>query len=126
MLDDKRAAAQNYGLNLVGAVSNPGFSFGGDQIHYGMNSGFQAVNLALLLGANPLVLIGFDMRVTDKRHFFGDHPPGLRNTSKYVNFINCFRQAAKRLPEAVEILNATPNSALDCFPKVSLDVALAA
>lgn len=126
VLDDKRAAADAYGLNLVGGVGDPGFSFDPEKIHYGRNSGFQAVNLALLLGANPLILIGFDMRGGKKNHFFGNHPEGLRQTVSYTNFIESFRWAAKRLPEGIKIFNATPDSALDCFPKVSLNDALAA
>jgi hypothetical protein len=123
--NDKRAAASRHGLNLVRGAPGNGFSFAPDHIHYGRNSGFQAVNLALLFGAVRIVLVGFDMRlVAGRSHFFGEHPAGLRRTLNYQNFIKAFEAAASSLPAGVEILNATPGSALTCFPTVNLDQAL--
>ena len=123
--NDKRAAAERHGLNLVRGQGGKGFSFDPERIFYGSNSGFQAVNLALLFGARRLVLAGFDMRVVAGRsHFFGEHPPGLRRTSNHQNFIRAFEVAAASLPVGIEILNATPESALKCFPGIDLDQAL--
>ena len=119
--NDKLELADLYGLNLVqGADSRNSVGFSTDPavIHYGSNSGFQAVNLAILFGCRRIVLVGFDMHGT---HFFGRHPKGLRNTTNYANFIRAFDLAAKRLPAGVEIVNATPGSALRCFPMVNLD-----
>jgi hypothetical protein len=124
--NDKSAAASRYGLKLIEGRDGDGFSFEHDVIHYGSNSGFQAINLALLMGARRIILVGFDMRIANgQRHFFGDHPAGLRNTSNYQNFIRAFDRAATMLPPEVEILNATPGSALRCFPNMSFITALA-
>lgn len=121
--NDKSDAARDHGLLLVaGRDSHEGFSLDPDCIHYGSNSGFQAVNMAILLGATRIILVGFDMRGT---HFFGKHPKGLRNATSFVNFIRAFERAAKYLPKHITILNATPGSALRCFPMVDLHVALA-
>jgi hypothetical protein len=123
--NDKTVQAKRYALNLIEGADGKGFSFDPGRIHYGSNSGFQAVNLALLWGALRVILIGFDMQPRDgKRHFFGDHPGGLRNTSNYSGFIRAFETAAKKLPPHIEILNATPGSALRCFPMVDLADAL--
>ena len=122
--NDKSDVAEKFGLNLVEGKEADGFSLDPLIIHYGSNSGFQAINLAILFGAKRIVLVGFDMRVTDKRHFFGDHPTPLRNTANYSNFISAFDRAAKKLPKDIQILNATPDSALNCFEKVSLEYAL--
>jgi hypothetical protein len=119
--NDKISASQKYGLNLVAGQDKEGFSPDPGIIHYGSNSGFQAVNLALLMGARQIVLVGFDMKGS---HFFGKHPAPLRNTSNYVNFIAAFKRAAKTLPADVEIINATPGSALTCFKRQTLDDAL--
>jgi len=120
--NDKSEVALKYGVNLVGGKdSHTGFSLDPAVIHYGSNSGYQAVNLAILMGATRITLVGFDMHGT---HFFGKHPPGLRNANSYANFIAAFDRAAKRLPPHIQIFNATPGSALRCFPMVSLDVAL--
>ncbi len=121
--NNKLEAAALYGLNLVqGMDSHAGFSTDPAVIHYGSSSGFQAVNLAILMGARRIVLVGFDMHGT---HFFGQHPKPLRNNTSYGNFIRAFERAAKRLPPGVEIINCTPGSALGCFPKANLDDVLA-
>jgi len=111
--DDKSEAAEAYGLNLVDG--HPGAVFmRANGICYGAggNSGFQAVNLAILFGADPIYLIGFDMRNGTKAHFFGDHPATL-GQGDYNQFVPGFVRASKGLD--VTILNCTPNSALTCF-----------
>jgi len=125
--NDKTEAAKRWGLNLIEGRDGHGFCFEPGIIHYGSNSGFQAINLAIQMGATRIILVGFNMGTIDgKRHFFGDHPAGLRNASTYGNFIRAFDRAAKLLPSHITILNATPQSALTCFSKVSLHDALAA
>lgn len=123
--NDNLARAERYGLNLILGRPGEGFSANPSVIHYGSNSGFQAINLAILFGATRIILVGFDMTASNrKRHFFGDHPEPLGNTAKYESFIPEFRRAAKRLPPHIEIINATPDSRLDCFPRLSLSEAL--
>lgn len=115
---------EDWGIRCVRGKASEGFSRDPALIHYGSNSGFQALNFALLRGATKVILVGFDMRVVNgKRHFFGDHPAPLSNSTTYSSFIRHFETAAKHC--AVPIVNATPGSALNCFPKVSLDDALA-
>lgn len=116
-LNDKTDAARAWGVKLVGGRDGQGFSLDPGVIHYGSNSGFQAINLAILKGCTRIVLIGFDMRRVDGRsHFFGEHPDDLRRDTDYSAFIRPFELAAKALPPHIEILNATPGSALKCFP----------
>jgi hypothetical protein len=122
--NDKLGAATRHGLHLVRGQTGKGFSMDPGCIHYGGNSGFQALNLALLFGAVDIVLVGFDMRlVAGRSHFFGDHPAGLRRTCGYQNFIRVFEVAAGGLPGGIGIRNATPGSALRCFPEINLDQA---
>lgn len=123
--NDKTQQQQRYGLRLVAGDGKPFFSTDPALIHYGGNSGFQAVNLAIHFGAARIVLVGFDMRdVKGKRHFFGDHPKGLRTSTAYTSFIRSFENAAKKLAPGVEIVNATPGSALKCFPFIDFGVPL--
>lgn len=123
--NDKLATADAFDLNLIEGRDGEGFSFDPSFIHYGSNSGFQAVNLAILFGATRILLVGFDMRaVHGKRHFFGDHPAPLRNTRDYVPFISSFERAAKKVPDHITIINCTPLSALKCFPMMDLQDAL--
>jgi len=118
--DDKTAAAAEHGLTLIEGCGGDGFSMDPARIHYGDNSGFQAINLALLFGARKIWLLGFDMRINGKRHFFGDHPPACHKDSDYRQYIGHFETAARMLPPGIEIINATPDSALRCFPRGQL------
>jgi hypothetical protein len=121
----KIEVAEAYGVRLVAGAAREGFSTDPTVIHYGSNGGFQAVNLGILMGAARVVLVGFDMRVVDgMSHFFGDHPAPLRTRTGFSGFIPPFERAAKSLPPGVEIVNATPGSALTCFPMMGLDDAL--
>lgn len=115
----KDQLAKNYGIKLISGKHGTRFSTDPELIFYGKNSGFQAVNLAILMGAKKVILIGFDMRVNQgKRHFFGDHKPPLYNTASYDIFIDAFDKASSQMPVGVSIVNATPGSALKCFPFV--------
>lgn len=124
--NDKRDIADKYDVNLIFGKDGDEFSRDPSFIRYGSNSGFQAINLAMLMGAKDIVLVGFDMcRVDGKAHFFGDHPQGLQNTSDdgYRQFVRHYVTAKKRMPSDVRIINATPGSALNCFEMMSLDAA---
>lgn len=119
--DHKRYAALSYNINLVQGRHQQGFSSDPRVVHYGLNSGFQAVNLAMHLGATRIALVGFDMQTrAGSNHFDGMHPPPLRNTQDYDTFINAFKVAMPSVPEHIEIVNCTPNSALTCFPVMEL------
>lgn len=123
--NDKISAAEKYGLRLVAGRDGEGFSFDPGVIHYGSNSGFQAINLALLMGARRILLVGFDMHSRNGRHFFGDHPEPLSNALRLEGLVPYFQRAAELLPPSIEIVNCTPGSALDCFPMATLEEALA-
>lgn len=92
-----------------------------EALHTGYNSGYQAVNLAVLTGARRIVLAGYDAKPNSdgRRHFFGDHPDGTE--APYQHMISAFRNAVKWLDRAgVEVMNASPDSALVMFKKVGL------
>jgi len=120
--NDKLATARQYGLRLVAGAAGNEFSRDPGVLRYGSNSGFQAVNFTLLRGAARVVLVGFDMHGA---HFFGAHPTPLRNTADRRTFIKAFSAASKVLPPGVSIVNATPGSALRCFPILPLAEAIA-
>ena len=102
-----------------------GYSDDPEYLATGGNSGYQAVNLAGLMGAKRIILLGFDMQpVKGKTHFFGDHPPQLvTETSTYRDqFIPAFRTIAPELAKrGIEVLNCTEGSALDAFPMAQLN-----
>jgi hypothetical protein len=117
----KLDAAAKYGLRLTESRMGKGFSFNPAFINEGRNSGFQAVNLALLLGGNPIVLVGFDMR--GNGHCC-ERPKGLNRTKDYKVFASVFDEAAKLLPAHVTILNATPGSGIKGFRFAKLEEVL--
>jgi len=113
-----RIAAQYY-IKLVEGANKVGFSTDASILHYGANSGFQAINLALHFGASRVLLIGFNM---DGPHFFGNHPVPLRNSDPNA-FLPYFK-AASEVYTGVPIINCTPHSLLTCFPAMSLEEAI--
>jgi hypothetical protein len=123
--NDKRAIADSLGLHVIAGEDRPGFSRDPARIHYASNSGFQAVNLAILFGADPIILVGFDMRAVDRKsHFFGEHKAPLRGNAQFGQWCAKFAKAAEMLGNSPRIVNCTPQSALTCFPMMPLPDAL--
>lgn len=120
--------AGRLGLNVVKSRRGGIPSDEPDVIAQGMNSGFQAVNLAALAGGDPIVLLGFDMGLGPGglSHFFGDHPTQRLNVkSPFADFIRHFETSAPYYARrGVKILNASRRSALTCFPRIDLEEAL--
>ena len=124
--NDKSRIADRFGLKLVKGCRNQygGFSFDPEVIFYGDNSGFQALNLAVLLGSPYIVLVGYNLSSKNGYHFFGEHKAGLHNQQHFERWVPEFDHAAKKLPEGIQIINATPDSALTSFPQMSLEDAI--
>jgi hypothetical protein len=120
----ENGAVKKHGLN--GAKGDAKQGLGRDVVHLGGNSGYQAINLAFLWGARRIVLLGFDMQHTGgKGHWHGDHP-GKKGVKPPVrNWVPRFTRLAEDLAaEGVEVVNATRETALRCFPLVPLETAL--
>jgi hypothetical protein len=91
----------------------------------GNNSGYAALNLAFLLGADPVYLLGYDMKhEPDRTHWHAGHP--VKQTRDQVeSFIPHFNRAARFLRRAGRtVINLNPDSALVCFPKKTWEEAL--
>lgn len=87
------------------------------------NSGLLGVKVAVHLGARRVLLCGFDMNQPGE-HFFGRHPLPLKSTTADRQEV-FKRQFAGYRPRGVEIINCTPGSALDCYPRRDLEDCLA-
>lgn len=88
------------------------------------NSGLLALHFAVVeRRATRVLLLGVDMKGS---HYFGSHPRGLTNTDPdaFAKFIRQFEDYAQRLPAGVEVINCNPESALEVFPKATLDEVL--
>lgn len=95
-------------------------------IRDGGNSGYAAINLAYHLGAKTIILLGFDMYTNGKETHWHDGYTSTANTdvmSKLMipNFDTLVSPLEKR---KVKIYNASLNSKLECFPKITIENAL--
>ena len=123
-------AAEWYGMRYIRSMDEPGLSCDPLVIHQGENSGYQAVNLAYHLGAQRILLLGYDMGATGNSHWFGDHPPALcgldeLKTRAWPRWIAHFGKLAEGLAWAgVEVVNCTRSTNLGCFPRMTIEQAL--
>ena len=119
-------SARKYKINLWEGQSVPGL--GRIKLHFGNNSGYQAINLAYLLGATKIILLGFDMkRKQGKTHFFGDHPyhkptqgPNDEVMQRWCR--NFVQLAADLKSEGVVVYNATRETVLTAFERKELEL----
>lgn len=120
-------AARRHGLRFIEGRPGRGLSKERGVIHQGGNSGYQAIGLAVDQGAERIVLLGYDMQKTGgQSHWFGDHPQGLNKNSPYAMWVPKFDSLAADLrDEGVEVINATRETALRCFPRMPIEECLA-
>jgi len=95
--------------------------------HHG--SGPQILNMALHYGCTTMLLIGWDMRYAEKRHYFGEdaltekHHPRTGPNGELSGLIREMETIdTEKL--GIEIVNCSPGSAMTCFPMMDLDEAL--
>jgi len=91
------------------------------------NSGFQSINLAYNLGAKRIFLLGFDCKADSQKrhHWFGQHPDGLSKKQNFSKWKEDFCEIAKDLKKQnIEVFNITRDSALNCFPKITVEQAI--
>lgn len=85
---------------------------------HGNNSGYGALNLALVLGANPIYLLGYDMKFKNgKGHYHDGHPIPFVE-SMMNSFRNSFNQKIVHEELALnkrKVINLNRDSNLKCF-----------
>ncbi len=89
----------------------------------GRNSGYQAINLAVHLGAKLIALLGYDMQMKGPREYFfaGDHPYPHRR-SPFADFLRLFDTIVAPLQAlGVRVVNCTRTTALKAFPCQTLE-----
>jgi hypothetical protein len=92
----------------------------------GTNSGFCALNLAYQLRPDRIFLFGFDMNRSPEGspYWFPDYPwaklGGATSGGKYKALASQFEAAARAFKNAgIEVLNASPASAIGVFEKIA-------
>lgn len=132
--------AEEYGIQYIKAIAKDGLSTDPGVVHINHGSGPMMVNLAYHFGIRRMILIGHDMRFAPDydaknrnpgsipRHYFGEYPKPLQHwpsvrVRKGHGALDGLIDTYKKMPIknlGIEILNATPGSALDMFPMVEL------
>lgn len=94
----------------------------------GGTSGFGAVNLAVLKGTKAILLLGFDYGTTTNQWHHNQAEYGFAYDQKArqwagwaLNFQGMKPLLQKR---GVEVINASPASLINCFPRIPLDEAI--
>lgn len=103
-------------------------------IYGGKNSGFGALMLAMALGCAKIGLLGYDMKVDTIRkrtHWHGGYwhqatKPIDEELSSMQIKLNAFREEFEEFADTIKshgisVYNLNKNSALNCFPKMSMD-----
>lgn len=102
--------AENHGLKLHGPY--PGVS----------NSGSRALEFAIECRPKKIILLGADCHVRNGTHHHGDHP-----RTKNPDATRCrmwLAHYAKVDCRGIEVVNCSPDSDLECFPKAHLSEVL--
>jgi len=97
-------------------------------IYGGCNSGLGALMLAVALGANPIMLLGYDMKMDEnKTHWHGGYPDKI--IAEFKQKLGDYRKEIEELVPlfeqvGVQIFQTNKDSALQCFPIIDLNYAL--
>lgn len=80
---------------------------------FGRNSGFWALNLAVQLKAQRIILVGFDMQGS---HWHPDHSGRNPTPHAMQSWIKSFEGSAPELEtRGIDVINTSPRSAINCF-----------
>ncbi len=113
---------KNFPSNGTGLSLDPEF------LITGSHSGWQSVNVAVLTGAKTILLLGFDAKepaAGQAGHWHGEHATPTP-VAAYQAYRKAFSAGAAAVKAAgVHVWNCSPGSAIDSFPKVALEEALA-
>lgn len=118
--------AANYGVQVLKMGLQDGFSADPIEIRHGKNSGYQALQVAVKMGARRVLLLGYDMQPTNGReHWFGSHPSTVKSKMPFESWQACFQTIVEPLQAlGVQVVNCSRETALSVFPRQSLLEAL--
>lgn len=90
-------------------------------VSWNANSGSAAISLAAHFGVKRIILLGFDMKMAGPvSHWHGSHGPNKRKPP-FKRHLKGFPEIAKDAKKlGIEILNASPDSAITEFKKITV------
>jgi hypothetical protein len=111
-------------VNLIKREPKHGLSASSDSLGWNCNTGSAAINLAFLIGASAVLLLGFDCKASKTAtpnwhlnlHFFGNLSTIFDQYKGWMQVVA--DEQPKYFPEVL-VYNAGPDSELGAFPKIS-------
>lgn len=113
-------------IRLLNYTGHTGIESSPTGVRTGGHGGYQAINIAVHLGAKKIILLGYDlMPAADGRnHFFGEHPDG--DCLTYAHRVGSYETLLEPLQKlGIILVNASPRTAITVIPRASLETALA-
>lgn len=113
---------------VQGITHNPGVPHSlRDPFWAGGNSGYGALLLAICLQADPIYLLGYDMRPDGPAANFHTHYKRSTAMRKLMAFRHPFQESAAAIAaRGVHVINLNPASGLTCFPFGNVEEVLGA
>jgi len=131
-------------IKLIDVTIKDGLSTDPSLVHFNHGSGPMALNIATLYGFKKIILVGHDMKFardydgangkvgSTPRHYFGEYPKSMQHFPRsknsvdengvIVGLIKVYESTIRDLINMnVDVVNCTPNSALNCFRKSTLE-----
>ena len=107
-------------VHQIPCVGGPAWSKSLNQgLGGGSNSGYGALNMAVLLGASPIYLLGYDMMGDGnghQAHWHDGHPETQKGKIYSEQFIPKYEAALPNIKETgARVINLNPLSAMKCF-----------
>lgn len=90
----------------------------------GQNSGYQAMNLAVHLGASRILLLGYDMQEgpNGETHWFGDQAWRASRPSPYKMMVRSFDSLVDPLKQiGIDVINCSRRTALTQFQRLPIE-----
>lgn len=116
------------GVKVMNKEAGYGLTDHRDAIAFNQNSGAGAINLAVHFGARRIVLLGFDQKVDgNATHYHSYYKRGVEKDPnwRYRKYILAFPFIAEHLERrGISVVNACPDSAITCWPRVPRDSVL--
>jgi len=108
--------------HVKGISSNP------CAVSWNSNSGAAAISVAANAGAKRVILLGFDMKLGEdsRQHWHALYGSAERKETEprklpFHRHLRCFPEVAKDAKRrGIEILNASPESVIECFRKITV------
>lgn len=114
---DKRAQRWP-GVQAIEKTGTDGLETRRIGVRTGQNSGYQALNLAVHLGAKRILLLGYDMQRGPKgeEHWHADYP--WKSRSPFEAFVRRYQTLVEPLQRLqIDVVNCSRRSALTMFPQ---------